>query len=958
MATAITVGRLPAHENAADNYSNYSRRRSETLPKPSSMIPFRRDEEFVERRSILDHLHQACPKPGSRTALIGVGGVGKTQLAIEHAYRIRAASGPRDQDLWVFWVPAGTRARVEDAFKSIADTVRIPGRNQPKANVLQLVCQWLQEKRHGPWLLVLDGADDVNTFYSVAEKGPRTSDIGEERRSLSTYLPQDSHGSILITTRNKELASKLTSSGGTIIEVGPMDQDRALALLEVKSRSQFDQSDGLKLIEVLRGMPLAISQAAAYIRHTTPHTSVMEYLGIFRKQQLSVIQPDDGGIQPGRDPVATTWQIAFDHIRSIRPSAAELLSFMSFFDRQGIPEPLLLGGTKKNGSQNAEENKNDTSAFDKDIAVLGDYGLVEINEEGDVFGLHELVQSSIRSWLDAQGEVEKFRKQYVSRMAHAFPTGDFRNQAVCQKLFPHVKTVIGYHPVDKDTLRDLALLLYNGSWYALEQGIYATAETMAKRSIDIRKTVLGPDHPVTLVSLENLASAYRNQQRLKETEALELEVMNLRKTTLGQNHADTLTSMANLAWTYKKQDRVKEAESLFSQVMETRKTVFGPDDPSTLSSMAHLASVYRSQGRLDEAASLFKQVVDTRETVLGPDHPETLASMASLASTYWDQGQWSEAEALELRVMETRERTLGPDHLLTATAMANLAWTYKKQGRWKDAQPLELQAMETRRVILGPDHHLTLASMANLATSYKNQGKWRDAEPLEIHVMETRRAILGPHHSDTLVSMTHLASTYWGQRRWKEVEALEVVVMETRKRVLGSSDPITLVCMSNLASTYKKQGRWKEAEAIDKQVLENRKTVLGEEHPDTLTSMANLASTYWDQKRWKEAEPLEVRVLETRKSVLGPDHPLTLTSMANLALTWNSQGRSHDAFELIEECSQARIRVLGPAHPDTQSALLTTQQWRALAGEREQKEHRRDWKKKVVSIRTKFHKSG
>ncbi|RYO99196.1 hypothetical protein DL763_001686 [Monosporascus cannonballus] len=271
MATTNSVGALRASGHSRVHIGNVYNEvvpvpeRSETPPRPSFTIPFRRDDDFVERKTILDRIHRACSAPASRVALVGLGGVGKSQLAIEHAYRMRETFIKQNKEIWAFWVHAGTRARVEEGFKAIADAANIPGRNQPNADILQLVYQWLHNERNGRWLIVLDSADDVNVFYGTHGKAKQTASIGEGMRPLWTYLPQSSNGSTLITSRDKELAFRLTGDHKNIIEGGPMDQDHALRLLATKSGSQYSKDEGTKLVQELEYMPLAISQAAAYI---------------------------------------------------------------------------------------------------------------------------------------------------------------------------------------------------------------------------------------------------------------------------------------------------------------------------------------------------------------------------------------------------------------------------------------------------------------------------------------------------------------------------------------------------------------------------------------------------------------------------------------------------------------------------------------------------------------------
>jgi hypothetical protein len=198
--------------------------RLETPPPPFATIPFSRDPDFVNRGDILDQIDKRCSEPAARVALVGLGGVGKSQLAIEYAHRIAA----KQPDTWVFWVHAGTQARVEEGFRAIADAIKLLGRNQPKANIPQLVYGWLSNERNSRWIMILDSADDREVF-----DGPTSGDA-RNGRSFATYLPQSRNGSIIITTRDKDLAFRLTGRRQNMMEVGPMAQTDALTLLEKK----------------------------------------------------------------------------------------------------------------------------------------------------------------------------------------------------------------------------------------------------------------------------------------------------------------------------------------------------------------------------------------------------------------------------------------------------------------------------------------------------------------------------------------------------------------------------------------------------------------------------------------------------------------------------------------------------------------------------------------------------
>ncbi|KAF2475957.1 TPR domain protein [Lindgomyces ingoldianus] len=935
--------------------------RPETPPNPSCTIPFRRDPDFVNRGTLLDQIRERCSAPASRIALVGLGGVGKSQLAIEHCYRTVVAS----PDTWVFWVHASNTARVEQSFRDIADRVKLAGRNDPQADLFKLVHNWLRNERNRKWLLVLDNADGAAALsrpLNRDQSAQPTKDSAPQWH-LSKYLPPSSYGSVLVTSRTKSVALQLVESCD-IIPVEPMHDASAQELLHRKLGGEIEKDGIAELAAALEFMPLALVQAAAYIHQRAPRCSVRQYLDEFRRsdtRKTALLDQEAGHLrrdEEAKNSIIVTWQISFNHIRSTRQSAADLLSLMSFFNRQGIHKALLChqdnignkcddGDNNNNNNNNIEGNDPDDNAqevkdrLEDDILTLRDYSFISITRDTDTFDMHRLVQLATQKWLEGQGKAERWKAAFITNLCRAFPIGEYENWERCRELFPHAKLAVMQQPESEGARKEWAKLLYKAAWYAWRQGRGNEAEEMSGLSVAVRTKLLGKEHEETLSSMAMVGLARKLKGRWKEAEQLEVQVMKARARTLGERHPSTVTSMANLASTYWNQGRWKEAEQLEVQVIETRKKELGEKHPDTLTSMTNLASTYRNQGRWKEAEQLGVQVgrwkeaeqlgvqvVETRKKELGEKHPDTLTGMANLASTYRNQGRWKEAERLEVQVVETRKKELGEKHPDTLTSMANLASTYSNQGRWKEAEQLEVQVMDASAKELGEKHPSTLTSMANLASTYSNQGRWREAEQLEVQVLEASAKELGEKHPDTLTSMANLATTYRNQGRWKEAEKLGVQVMETRKKELGEKHPSTLTSMASLASTYRNQGRWKEAEQLGVRVVETRKKELGEKHPDTLTGMANLASTYWNQGRWKEAEQLEVQVMEANAKELGERHPDTLTSMANLAFTKKSQGRDINAAKLMEDCCRLQREVLGSKHPNTLSSIETLRKWR------------------------------
>ena len=812
----------------------------------------------------------------SPQVLISLTSESKSQIAIEYAYRLQKKWPARS----VFWVQANNAARLEQSYRSIATAAKIPGIEDPKVDVLDLVFQWLGSDQSGDWLLILDNADDADQFFGPPAAPETQTDAGTEPPRLSRFLPQIGFGSILITSRDEGTAIRLTGGQKQVLRVDVMSEDYTIALLTKKLPEDLsDESAKKALIIELDSVPLAITQASAYITVQGSRMTVARYLHFLRhdeKNQIDLLSKNEVDLR--RDPgvpssVIRTWQISFNQIKDQNPGAADLLSCMCMLDRQGIPEFLFC------------EDDKQSLEFEDAIGVLTRFSFLVKEKDRKGFAIHRLVQLATRKWNETYGEVERVQKEALRLVSKNYPNGEHRNWKTCEALEPHAQIVLNYIYDSAECKLQQSQILYNGAHYAWKQGRFKVLEEMIQKAIDIRRAYLDSEDPLILSSLSLLALTYRNQGRWSEAEKLNLKVLEMLKRVLGAKHPDTLTSLSNLAIVYQTQGRLTEAEKLKIQVLETRMRVLGAEHPDTLMSSSNLAEIYQAQGRLVEAEKLGVQILEIKTRVLGAEHPSTLISSSNLATIYWTQGRLAEAEKLNIQVLKTKTRVLGAEH---------------------------------------PD---TLTSLSNLVITYRTQGRLAEAEKLNIQVLETKTRVLGAEHPDTLTSLSSLATTYWTQGRLAEAEILKAQVLKTRTRVLGAEHPDTLISSSNLAEIYQAQGRLAETENLKVQVLETRARVLGVEHPDTLSSSSNLATTYQTQGRSTEAEKLEVQVLETTTRVLGAQNPATLTTMHNLACTYHIQDRHSEAIELMEKAVELRKRILGANHPNTINSIDHLARW-------------------------------
>ncbi|KAK4223173.1 P-loop containing nucleoside triphosphate hydrolase protein [Podospora fimiseda] len=624
---------------------------------PWFYVPYPENESFIGRESILQKLQQQSMKPASKIALSGLGGIGKTQIALAHVYWLHKTS----PDVSIFWVHAHNAEKFRQSFMSIAQECQIPGSFDPKADILLLLKRWLERKESGRWLMVIDNADDTHLFFGMPKESVSRDGLKDEG-SLGKYIPDCAHGSIIITTRNKETASRLVK-GKRPIEVEKMDQEESKQLLQEKLEDDgLDPEDLSTLSSRLEHLPLALIQAAAFIHEKS--ISASRYLQLLNESDQNFVDLLSNEFETvGRDSeapraVAETWILSFKQIRRQNMFASELLSLMSLFNRQGIPHEFLSDYAKKKQELELRGEIQLVVA----LGVLKAFSFIAEDKSGS-FDMHRLVQLVTQKWLTRENKVCLFANQAVLTVSHIYPYGSYDNWVICSNYLPHVYAVLNIAATESDEENlGRAALLHNVGGYFLYKGEYEEAEACLIKAIEIRKTDLGADHPSTLTSMANLASTYRNQGRWEEAEKLDVQVMETSKTKLGADHPNTLTSMTNLASTFWNQGRWEEAEKLFVQVMETSKTKIGADHPYTLTSMANLASTYGNQGRWEEAEKLFVHVMETRKTKLGADHPDSLNSMANLAVTWKQLGRYHDALHLMQQSDEGYNRVLGPDH--------------------------------------------------------------------------------------------------------------------------------------------------------------------------------------------------------------------------------------------------------------------------------------------------------
>ena len=668
----------------------------------------------------------------------------KSQIAIEYAYRIRQ----RDPLMSTFWVHSSSQVRFKQSFGEIAKRIRSDACEVGRSDTLQTVSKWLTDVRSGPWLIILDNADDTRVLLDLQEDST-AKDIAQAKRRLTDYIPQVPHGVVLVTTRDRTAGWAMTGDYSAPIQVESMNPLESLELLKGKLPVESG-SEAVELVMELEHVPLAISQAGAYIRERAPLMSIPKYLAEFRKSQdnqTTLLNSNHADLRrDGEVPnaVTTSWQLSFDHVLENYPKAGELLCLMSFFNRQAIPQFLVQRGY-------------DDLAFGEVIGPLLNFSLVRADNTGQMFELHRLVQIATRHWIERDGSTQKWIDCAIDRMAEEFPGAEDqrRSWAACEMLISHVEEVLGNEPGSEQFQLKYANLLIDSSLYLIERKEdFLLAEERSKKALAIQRHILaaGDDH--LLLTLSFISYAYRMQKKYQEAEVLDAEVLEQRIKGWGEMNESTQIAMNNLAQSYITLRKYEKAEEMLLRVRSLQATLLGNDYLFTEIKMAAL-KIKQHDFQTAETLSLY--VIERWTTMFGSDHADVIDARTILSEAYRGQERYVEAAKLELEVLSTCRRVFGERHRKTLSAAHTLALCYLRERKLVEAESQCRECLGFRREILGTQHQTTLCTELLLGSIFLEQNDLLAASQLFANVLDISREVHGAEHGVTMLALNKYA---------------------------------------------------------------------------------------------------------------------------------------------------------------------------------------------------------
>ncbi len=729
--------------------------------KQAWRVPYNRNLSFTGRKALLEKLANNLEN-GKSTALTqtiyGLGGIGKTQLALEYAHRYK------HKYKVVWWVNSETETALLTDYGALALVLKLTTSDEIEKQ-REFSKNWFNTKDE--WLLVFDNAE----AYS----------------SIKNYLPTNGKGHVLITSRNPNW-------GRTIISL-PIDVWKRTESVEfLKNSLNFEieeEAVANELAEELGDLPLALDQAAAYIKENDGNINT--YLELFREKRIELLK-EVSTLEAYQETVATTWLVAMEKIQKTL-GAKELLILCAFLAPDNIPLDIIQEHPDYLSKPLADA-LTDPLKRNQAIKALRSYSLIKKIDSN--ISIHRLLQTVVRDLLTKKQQAEWLNTTTeLIKKAFPFNPQDLKTRQIAERLSSHAEHVASKAVEDKT----LASLLNSLGDYFCNVVYYSQGEKYYKRALSIRETLLGTEHPDVVTSLNNLASLLKSQKNYAEAGSLLQRIVSINEKLLGTEHLDVATSLHNLAHLLQIQGKYKEASTLYQRTLKIREKVLGAEHPDVATSLHNLALVFHSQGNYKGAEFLLQLVLMIWEKVLGAEHPDVATNLHNLALLLRSEESREEAERLYQRALSAlsiKEKGLGAEHPDTATNLCSPALLLHFLGYYEEAEHLYQQALPIKEKELGAEHPDIANDLNNLAELLGNQGKYEEAEPLLRQALKISEKALGAEHPEVATRLNNLAILLCFQRNYAKAEPLLRRAVDIWESKLGNKHPDTIQGHRNL----------------------------------------------------------------------------------------------------------------------------------------------------------------
>ena len=855
--SAYELGLLPgeAKDNTVPSSSEPANKIVSTIPpspqiaSPYWQLPFQRNPFFTGRDALLTHLHTRLHVSTIRVhALSGLGGIGKTQTAIEYAYRFR---GTYSAVLWM-------RAETTEGFN--ADCIDLTKRfelftQDRQQEAVELVRQWLMERQN--WLLILDNVDDM----SLVER----------------FLPPFLNGYVLITTRAQAVGpliehinlQQMTVEESTMLLLRRSKLFAIDTNIQLKAMPQHFVKTGMAITELLGGLPLAIDQAGAYIEETG--CSLEDYLERYHQYRLALLDRRGAHTMEHPASVVATVSLCVEHVRQRNPAALELLLCCAFLHPDAIYEEILHTGASALGPLLAEV-VSQPLLFDDALASLRTVSLLYRNTKNKQLTLHRLIQVILRESLTRPAQRE-WAERVIKVIDLAFPQAESVDTIQqCERLLPQVFTCADLITQWQCTFYEAAHLLHKAGGYVLFRGQYARAERLLQDALTLyeqnEETSVAPIASI----FASLGTIYEAQGRYSQAKQAYQQAIQLREKTLSPDHPDVIEILTYIGRIELCQAHYEKASMVLERAFSYQNLHSSQFHPHLLITLHLLATLYHQQGNYTQAEDTLQRLVFICQQTLGDTHPSTIESLSKLTLLYYVHSRYQQAEDLHQQTIEILSIGAYTSYQ-TVPSLRSLGLMYCLQGQYDQAETLLRQALAICQRTFGNAHVETAESLKHLASMYRMTGRYEQAVDTLIKACMLLTDIFGTSHPEVAEALRSLGIIYGLQSKYVQAEEVLQQSISIFSALFDSFHPDTTESCRALGVLYSLRGEYTQAETLLQQTLHMQRKSLGMRHTLVAHTLHSLATLYLEQHQYNQARTLGLQALQIREQFWGPEHP-------------------------------------------------------------------------------------
>jgi len=818
--------------------------RSSTSGRPLSavwvQVP-RKNSAFTGREELLSAL-RAQLLTGQRqviTALNGMSGVGKTELAKEYLHRYAS-----EYDL-IVWIPSAHSNQLRESFSVLASRLRLDSAGAGSGHVVEDVLAALhQGGLFQRWLLVYDNA--------------------QARTELEQYLPVGGEGHVIITSRDN---SWTVAGGDAFLAVQEFERKESIELLKRRGPATLTDDEADALARELGDLPLALNQAAVWLHESGMATE--EYLRQFAdksEEMLALLRPD--GTYPVA--VAAAWNVSLDRLAMTNPAALQMLQLCSFMATSPIPRALFNHARGIDGPPELRAALEDPAKLGMAIRDIGRNSLAHIDHQRNTISLHRLVQRAVQA---PMGEAEREEMRHCAHQL--LGRSDLQDVSTdagrFTDLLPHVWAAQAWDCEDP-WVRAVVVQMCR---MALLRQEFDDARRLGDTAWAWWREHLGENHPSTLSMAVQVAVAMRGQGHLAE--ALQLGESTLATLRELQNPEDPETLEAEIEHirSLRFVGRFRDSLTAAADAYHRRVRLFGEEDPHTLLTAHFRAFNLLLSGDPAASAEQYRDTLTRLEIVFGPDHGRTLGTNNGYAEALMERGLYREAEAIQTNQVERVTSLLDEDDPGVLSNVRTLAVMRRRIGRHREAFALSEKAWQRFRIKQGADSNDTMYAALVHSMSLSAVDQHDEALELAQTTGERYVKLLGDQHPYVGAANINQAIILRRLGRVAEARELDERALVLFRERIGGHHPSALSCLVNLANDHFLTGDVAGARELDEEALAGCTRELGPRHPLTLLARRNLLVDR--RAQGEDVDPEFIEVEDQYREAMGADHPATLS---------------------------------------------------------------------------------